>query len=410
MKFTSTFALISFSLMVFLGATSCQKNKPDPGNSDTTKKQKADKSGEPGKTSSKAPDTAIGKSIHYLFSKQHEDGLWRSENYGNLKSGAGISALILYAISQAEPGYWQGQKPRLQKCADVLSSNIRKHGYVANADGPDYSNYGSAYLILALQKLDLDFDPAIRNQLVEYLVDSQLDEAEGFTTEKDDFGGWDLTGWMTGKRPTTGTNISVSSAVLMALKMERDHLLSKKPNLNEYEKKQLDSIETCFEKARVWLKKCRNESGGFFFHPEQVHHGNKAGWLDEDAKQARAYGTATLDGLHAIQCLKPARSETWDRYHQQAMKWLKPHPGATLVPGFQDADSKESWAVGLRFYFWMRLAQSEIGLSETLEKHIQSLQKADGRWENPNARMREDDPLIATAFLTIALSAKKQAP
>jgi hypothetical protein len=31
------------------------------------------------------------------------------------------------------------------------------------------------------------------------------------------------------------------------------------------------------------------------------------------------------------------------------------------------------------------------------------LQEADGRWQNESARMREDDPLIATALVAAAL-------
>ena len=391
-------AMIGF---VLLG---CQK-KPQKSPSADNKKNNQKKQAKKQVVAAKSP---LQKSIQFLLKQQQDDGLWHSEYYGNLKSGSGISTLVLYAISQTDSKHWESNKKQLQKCVDVLSKNIRKSGFVSNQDGPDYSNYGSAYLLLSIRKLDLDFDAGLRNQLVKYLVKAQLDEPEGFKPESDNYGGWDLTGWMTGKRPTTGTNISVSCAVLTALHTERQHLLSKKPNLNAHETELLESIEKCFERARTWIERCQSKEGGFFFHPEQKHHGNKAGWFDEGASKAKPYGSASADGLICLQRLMPAKDSDefmeWNSKIEKAKKWLSPYKESKKVPGFENEDADSSWALGLRFYFWMRLAQSEFGLKKSLVKHLGSLQKSDGRWENPNARMREDDPLIATSFALIALA------
>ncbi len=402
-------SLIGGMLIVAVCFSVCSCRKNTPKQSQKSKPTKQDKVAKPSKSTNQ--ETAIQKAVRYLMSQQGSDGLWHSEYYGNLKSGSGISTLVLYAISQTDPACWKDNKKQLQKCVNELLKHIKKNGYVSNADGPDYSNYGSAYLLLALRRLDVEFDADLRNQLIKYLVRSQLDDEEGYKTENDNYGGWDLTGWMTGQRPTTGTNISVTSVVLMALSHERKHLQLKQPNLNAHEKSTLQSIDECFGKARIWIVKCQSEKGGFFFHPEQKHPGNKAGWWDQESKTAKAYGSATADGLECLKWLMPKKDSSefakWNERCQKAKKWLAPHVSAKTVPGFSDADSEASWAHGLKYYYWMRVGQSEFRLSSTLAKHIESLQKKDGHWENANARMREDDPLIATSFAVIALANQK---
>jgi hypothetical protein len=41
---------------------------------------------------------------------------------------------------------------------------------------------------------------------------------------------------------------------------------------------------------------------------------------------------------------------------------------------------------------------------EAIVAQLVSTQRADGSWRNESARMREDDPLIATSFALVALS------
>jgi len=372
--------------------------------------------------------TPTGRGIAYLLNQQADDELWHSPNYGNLKDGAGISCMVLYAISHADKKYWSPHSDRLQRCVDALQTNVEKFGYVTNSDGADYSNYGSALLLLATRRLGLKLHQDQRFRLIEYLTNAQLDETEGFDSDNDDFGGWDLNGWMTGKRPTTGSNISVSATVIEALSIEYDELLQsarkKKFADDSSESKLLEKLSTtCLPRAKKWIMKCRNEDGGFFFHPEQKHLGNKAGWEDKKQTRAASYGSATADGLRSMLYLLAflsatdpssdfSESKKWTKYISEAATWIRKQPSHTVVPGF--GKDEESWSQGLKYYYWMSLSYSTLIIDkdmvdvtarqQSIDKIIVSEQKDDGRWENPNARMREDDPLICTSFAIIALN------
>ena len=56
-----------------------------------------------------------------------------------------------------------------------------------------------------------------------------------------------------------------------------------------------------------------------------------------------------------------------------------------------------------------RLARGDevLGASERLVSSIESEQRADGSWRNAEKLVKEDDPLIATAFAVSALTHAK---
>lgn len=100
-----------------------------------------------------------------------------------------------------------------------------------------------------------------------------------------------------------------------------------------------------------------------------------------------------------------------DREVQQAIQWLQQHPQLDRVPGFSHETGHASWALGLRYYYYQSLSRSLAYFPEQearrIAKEIHAIlaaeQNQDGSWSNPNSRMREDDPLIATGFAVIAL-------
>ena len=87
-------------------------------------------------------------------------------------------------------------------------------------------------------------------------------------------------------------------------------------------------------------------------------------------------------------------------------------PSLELVPGFEGLPPEAGWQRGLRFYYFAGLARvlslfppSEIApRREALVKHLVGLQAQNGCWVNESDRMRENDPLIATAFAVTALA------
>lgn len=342
---------------------------------------------------------SLQRGLKYLLNQQSESGAWKSEYYGNLKQGAATTSLTLFAISSCSPDLVKKHRQAIQAGFDFLKPGIDKHGFVANVSGPDYSNYATALTLLAHTELEKKLgtpfiSKAQRQKLIDFLVAAQVDETHGLQPTDDDYGGWDLSGWMQGVRSSPGTNVSVSSFVLMAL--------------NEVD---TNAASVARSKAKKWLARIQNPDHGFHFHPKKDHHGNKAEWADKQQTHPRSYGTATVDGLRILRCLEMDPKQV-----QQSSRWLETqHESTTLqsVPGFEgDASNQDSWAQGLAFYYYMSLALESQTLSQRLQARIRKeipailikQQQQNGSWENRSARMREDDPLIATSFAVIALA------
>jgi hypothetical protein len=105
--------------------------------------------------------------------------------------------------------------------------------------------------------------------------------------------------------------------------------------------------------------------------------------------------------------MKPA-----DEPIAKAVAWLAKRPGLKLVPGFEGFPPETGWDLGLRFYYYAALSRvlplfplsDRDARREALFKHVVGLQKYDGSWLNESDRMRENDPLIATALSISALA------
>jgi hypothetical protein len=155
------------------------------------------------------------------------------------------------------------------------------------------------------------------------------------------------------------------------------------------------SSDPVFEKARVYVERCQNPDGGFHFTTTE-YDTNKAG---HDGRRFRSYGTATADGLLAL-----AATETppEDDKIVSARQWLIAQHGGVLVPGFL-GEAYQRWPQGLSFYYAAIFTQA-IGSDAAIVGSLAASQHADGSWSNPSNLVKEDDPLIATAFAIHALA------
>jgi hypothetical protein len=91
-----------------------------------------------------------------------------------------------------------------------------------------------------------------------------------------------------------------------------------------------------------------------------------------------------------------------------AARWLTAHDPGMAVPGFIGA-AHHRWPHGLAFYYAAASSQAFRALRlpppEIVAAALQQIQRADGSWANPENLVKEDDPLIATAFAVCALVA-----
>jgi hypothetical protein len=140
-------------------------------------------------------------------------------------------------------------------------------------------------------------------------------------------------------------------------------------------------------RALVFLERSQNVDGGFIFSPV-LPALNKAGQADGTFL---SYGTTTADGVLALRA--SGLPDSHDRI-TRAIAWLRMNHQPDRVPGFDERDNpRESWSTGLRFYYAAAISSALPDASVVLPE-----QGGDGSFRNDNNRVKEDDPLIATAF------------
>ena len=337
---------------------------------------------------------ALQRGAAWLFKQQAADGGWHSTTYGALKDGPAVTSLVLAVTGLLPDDLRAAQRKSIDRGFAFLEPGFQRKGMIAAADGSlDYPTYATALWLVARRGWKLARDKR-DDQARKYLLDAQLAEPRGFPPEHPAYGGWDFLGPDDSVGVTTGSNTSVMTYVLEALAGEED------PRLPEAKKR-----------ALVWLDRCRKltKDGAFTFTAEPASHAHKAGVTDDDPHQAFSYGSATADALRALTlCDVPADHDAV----KAAVAWLGKHPAVELAPGFEHLPAEIGWPEGLKFYFARALARvlpllpepTAVARKAAIVKFLLKERKADGFWRNDSARMREDDPLIATCLALEALT------
>jgi hypothetical protein len=374
----------------------CQPKTPIPANPSATPKSPTvvKNPGEPALALDEKAGTSLIRGVDWLLAEQAEDGGWHSETYGPFKGGAATTSLVLYAASQLPVDVRCQHAEAWKRAWKFLEPGVRKKGFVVCPDGTmDEPVYATALVLLAQHPLRLGIEPELLTSMENFLLNERCGKERGFKPDDPNYGGWDLAGGTGLGGDTPGSNVSITRFAVEALP----------PQVRDSE---FASV------LLVWAKRVQNlpGDGGFFFHPQQDHEGNKAQWADGDSREKpRSYGTATCDGLLLLASLDVPLD---DPILRSGIKWLVDHPAAGRVPGFEDVPPETGWQQGLLFYYLMSLSQASSLLPEEVRferrqailKQLLSMQKDDGQWQNESARMREDDPLIATSFAVVALS------
>ncbi|HEX5105638.1 MAG TPA: prenyltransferase/squalene oxidase repeat-containing protein [Pirellulaceae bacterium] len=362
-------------------------------------------------------EKSLTRGCEWLIVQQADDGGWHSKTYGQLKDGAAVTALALHTLSLCSKEIRQQHAGAIERGFAFLDSGIEKRGTLASPDGSlDFPTYAAALWLSAVNRL---WHPRDSRKVVEYLVGAQVVEARGFDKSSPSYGGWDFLGPDDAKGITTGTNISVTRHALEALAIQRDR--NQKGGLSREATEALkDPIQGT---GKAYVLRCQQADGGFAFTCEPASLNNKAAYSESELTKPRSYGTATCDGVLAlVACIKataPGGLPDFDKpvtiedpAITKALAWLAKRPGLELVPGFEGFPPEAGWDRGLRFYYYAALSRvlplfplsERDSRSAALARHIIGLQQEDGRWENESDRMRENDPLIATALAVVALA------
>jgi hypothetical protein len=237
----------------------------------------------------------------------------------------------------------------------------------------DYPNYATALTVQALRRAG---QPV--GHLIDWLRTQQFTEAHGWKRDDPAYGAWGI-----GGEPRIAPNpghvdLSMTRHVLQALPAD----------------------DPAFARARMFVERCQNPDGGFFFSTV-VLDANKAG---QDGTQYRSYGTTTADGLMALAAMG-ARPD--DDRVQSARRWLAAHDSADGASGFI-GPAYRRWTAGLRFYYAGAASEARGWCSSAMASSLESTQHRDGSWRNPEKLVKEDDPLIATPFAVMALVRRMQ--
>lgn len=344
-------------------------------------------------------EDAIKRGVRWLLQQQAEDGGWHSDTYGNMRGGAGNTALVLAALSQRNGERGTDTQAAYERGVRFLTTNLERQGFAQPpADIADYPVSATALLLTALSRRPVAVAKEIKPRLCSALRIAQRGSANGWREAHPDFGGWGLTvDRDVESDPANPSNLTATACALTALQSHE----ALTPAVRQ------DALKFL---GRCQRQKSDDEDfGGFAFTVRAEDSLNKAGWRRTAGglSEARPYPSTTCDGVIALLACGVAADDT---RVTSAIAWLIRNATAdsAVLPKFRK---------GLAFYEAQALAHVcrltvQPQLHEVHRRHVEMLlagQEANGSWSNSHAEMREDDPLIATAFAILAL-AKIPAP
>lgn len=313
---------------------------------------------------------ALRRGTGFLWSRQSADGAWHSETYGLLRSGQSLTALVVNALldAGARPG-----DPRIVRAVSFLSRSVNSDGAIG-ISGDDYPCYATALTLRAFSRTANAKAP----RLIHWLRTQQMSPENRWRPSDLAFGAWGI-GGMPRTAPDPGhIDLSMTRHVLEALAEAGTQ-----------------ANDPAMRNARVFVNRCQNADGGFFFSTVETG-ANKGG---DTAEGFASYGTTTADGVLALIAT--------GQNPQPALTWLEANDNPDLPAGFLTA-ARERYAEGLRYYYAdaaTRAFRAAGRRRKTLYKQsLLNLQRPNGSWRNTEPLVKEDDPLIATAFAVSALS------
>lgn len=361
---------------------------------------------------------ALERAANFLWSKQSDDGSWRSEYYGVMRSGQSLTPLVLHALMQSIDSLSSDEAGNARRAAQFIIEHLDAHGAVGRSDLDvlEYPVYSTAYAVESLQRIQTYREllgpagwEAIR-RMQKFLISAQYQESHGFQPADAAYGSWGFNTPV--RRGVVGhLDIAHTRKALTALQTWQDR----------------DALQQAQARSKYFLllmQKHRDATaqqpqpsssrddataatfdGGFYFSPTALS-ANKA-LYDEEHQSWRSYATATCDGILALQA---AGVEPSDPRLTAALEWLRRHADVDYPQGVP-TDHPEPWGDAIRFYHYAVRAEvyRRFNFPATdktqLVEAVIHRQQPDGSFVNTDSPlMKEDDPLVATALAVIALA------
>ena len=284
---------------------------------------------------------------------------------------------------------------------DYLATIVTPEGKLReDLQAPRYPLYSMAIGVLVLNVAKNERHRAARDALVAALRGRQLGPDLGWRPKDASYGGW---GYFDGvpRRPEAideriASNLSTTLFAASALRLAG-----------------VPPEDPALVLARGFIERCQNfgalgDDGGFFFSPA-VADSNKAGPAVAKDRY-RSYGSMTADGVRGLIRLGAPLD---DNRVAAAAAWLDASFDAERNPGDFPPVAEVRRASSYYYWTWSAAhALRDLGKvtvrggarwAEALAEALLARQRPDGSWSNPATEMREDDPVVATAFATAAL-------
>jgi hypothetical protein len=351
--------------------------------------------------------------VRYLVEHQSADGAWRSDTYGHFRDGDALTPLVLSALLET---------PARERWRD---SCRRGAGYLAGLTTPQkadeaaelsYPVYTAALAASVLSEPWTGSHYRARDVWVALLRRLQLTEEGGWKPDDVEYGGW---GYSVGPphKPREGEPASpLAEANLSATVFA----------IEAWRAAGIAVDDPAVRHGLVFVRRCQNfhadektrtadlDDGGFFF----LHHDfqrNKAGPAEcATAPRFRSYGSTTADGLRALLACGLTKDDPQVR---AALHWLEQNFRPDQHPGVFPPGS-EPRRDALYFYYAASVSRAlraagvdtlkapagPVRWADVLAAELVKRQRSDGSWSNPANSMREDDPILATAWAVKALS------
>ena len=370
--------------------------------------------GNPGEKEKHLGEQVLNKATAYLHAKQSADGAWRSETYGLLKSGQSLTPFVLFALTESLTGNRQPDEEAIRKALGFMRIRSDPDGVLGRADPDflDYPNYSTAYALRSFLRFGNEDDRARIGKMTSYLEAQQFSEEDGFKPSSPAYGGW---GFGIEGRPTLSSFVDLSHTRRVLVSLAQVKPVN--PKVRWRAERFLDLLQKSPQEKRSPLipgsireKTGRPPHDGGFFSSPTVAYANK-GRTGVDPKTGhafyRSYATATCDGILSLLALGIDKT---DPRITSAARWLKAHENWEL-PGGIPLDDPAPWAESMRYYHLMVRAEVYSALDtpgawrKTLIGLLAGNQLPDGSFLNPEGRlMKEDDPMLCTAYAVIALN------
>lgn len=312
----------------------------------------------------------LRRAAQYVWAQQAEDGGFHSSTYGLLRSGQSLTPFVLDALLDVPATVLPAPPQAVDRALGFIKKNTSADGALGRMDESvaDYPNYATALAVTAMVKAGRSGRQWDIAPMVAQLRRQQFSESNGWKRGDAPYGAWGMGGPLHRPPHAGHVDLSMTRCVLEALQSAG-----------------VPASDPVMTRALVYLERSQNLDGGFYFSPVNPET-NKAG---EANGRFASYGTATADGVLA---LRAAGIRDTDDRIAKAIRWLKHHHQPDRAPGF-DVAPYQSWGSGLRFYYAGVISRTMPGLPVLLPP-----QGSDGSFRNTNDLVKEDDPLIATAF------------